>query len=58
MVGINLSKNLRIGYSYDWKMLDAFNKNLNTYGSHEIILNYRIRVYEEQYGEQTPRFFD
>jgi len=57
MVGLNLSPNLRVGYSYDYKLGKTF-QNVRTIGSHEIMLNYRIRVTEVQTSEQTPRFFE
>jgi type IX secretion system PorP/SprF family membrane protein len=57
MIGINLGPNLRMGYSYDLKIGNAF-KNIKTYGSHEIMFNYRMRLTEIESAEQTPRFFD
>lgn len=57
MVGINLGPNLRFGYSYDHKLGNAF-QNIRTFGSHEIMLNYRMRIREEQTSERTPRFFE
>ena len=57
MVGVNLGPNLRVGYSYDYKLGKTF-QNVKTYGSHEIMLNYRMRVTEVQSAEATPRFFE
>jgi type IX secretion system PorP/SprF family membrane protein len=57
MVGIHLGPNLRVGYSYDYRLRRTF-QNINTYGSHEIMFNYRMRVTEVQTAEATPRFFE
>ena len=57
MVGFKFGPSLRFGYSYDMKIGPAF-KNVRTFGSHEIMLNYRLRLSEEQNFEHSPRFFD
>jgi type IX secretion system PorP/SprF family membrane protein len=57
MVGVNLGPNFRVGYSYDYKLGRTF-QNVRTFGSHEIMLNYRMRVTEVQVAEATPRFFE
>jgi type IX secretion system PorP/SprF family membrane protein len=57
MVGINVAPNVRVGYSYDYKLGNTF-QNIKTYGSHEIMLNYRMRISETEMSENTPRFFD
>jgi type IX secretion system PorP/SprF family membrane protein len=57
MVGINIGPNIRVGYSYDHRLGTTF-QNVKTFGTHEIMLNYRIRVTEVQAAEQTPRFFE
>ena len=58
MVGINIGDNLRIGYAYDFKMGNTF-RNVRTFGTHEIMLSYRMRLFEpENAADFTPRFFD
>jgi type IX secretion system PorP/SprF family membrane protein len=57
IVGFNITPDLRIGYSYDHKIGNSF-QNIKTYGSHEIMLNYRMKIAEPQTAEKTPRFFD
>ncbi len=57
MIGFNLGTSFRLGYSYDFKIGSAF-KNVRTYGSHEIMLNYRMKLTDEENSEATPRFFD
>jgi type IX secretion system PorP/SprF family membrane protein len=57
MFGINLGPNIRVGYSYDFKLGRTF-QNVRNFGTHEIILNYRMRVAEVEASEQTPRFFE
>ncbi|MDR1951326.1 MAG: PorP/SprF family type IX secretion system membrane protein [Bacteroidales bacterium] len=57
MIGFQFGPNLRFGYSYDMRLGSAF-KNVRTFGSHEIMLNYRLRLSEEQDFEYSPRFFD
>ncbi len=49
--------NLRVGYSYDIRLGKTF-KNAKVYGSHEIYLNYRILIREEETSEISPRFFE
>ena len=56
-VGVNLTPNLRIGYAYDHKLGNTF-QNVKTYGSHEIVLNYRMKLTEVEVAEATPRFFE
>jgi len=43
--------------TYNYKLGRTF-QNVKTYGSHEIMLNYRMRVTEVQTAEATPRFFE
>jgi type IX secretion system PorP/SprF family membrane protein len=57
IVGLNLGPNLRFGYSYDYKLGKTF-QNVRTYGTHEIMLNYRMKIREEEAAEATPRFFE
>jgi type IX secretion system PorP/SprF family membrane protein len=57
MVGVNLGPNLRLGYAYDYKLGNTF-QNVKTYGSHEIVLNYRMKIREKEAAEATPRFFE
>jgi len=57
MLAVNLGPNFRIGYSYDHNLGNAF-QNARTFGSHEIMLNIRMRISETQTSERTPRFFE
>ena len=57
MVGINLGANLRIGYAYDYKLTNTF-KNFRSFGSHEIMVNYRVKLITNQNADFAPRFFD
>jgi type IX secretion system PorP/SprF family membrane protein len=57
MAGVNITPDFRIGYSYDHKLGNTF-QNVRTYGTHEIMLNYRIKISETETSEKTPRFFD
>jgi hypothetical protein len=57
MVGINLTPNIRVGYSYDYKLGNTF-QNVRNFGTHEIMLNYRMKIREEEVAEATPRFFE
>ena len=57
MLAVNLGPNFRIGYSYDHNLGNVF-RNVRTFGSHEIMLNIRMRISEAQTSERTPRFFE
>jgi type IX secretion system PorP/SprF family membrane protein len=59
MLGINLGTNLRFGYSYDFKS-SIRTANVRTFGTHEIMLNYRIRLIDntDHSIDFAPRFFD
>jgi len=57
MIAVNLGPNFRIGYSYDHNLGNVF-QNVGRFGSHEIMLNIRMRVSETQTSERTPRFFE
>jgi type IX secretion system PorP/SprF family membrane protein len=57
MAGINLTPDLRVGYSYDHKLGKTFH-NIKNYGTHEIMLNYRLKIAEVEVSEATPRFFE
>jgi len=57
LIAVNLGPNFRIGYAYDHNLGTAF-RRARTFGSHEIMLNIRIRVSETQASERTPRFFE
>lgn len=56
-IGIRLGNALRLGYSYDIRLGNAL-KNTKSYGSHEIMLNYRILIQENEEAEFSPRFFE
>jgi len=57
MIGVNIGPNFRLGYSYDHNFGNAL-RRARTFGSHEIMLNIRMRVSETQTSERTPRFFE
>ncbi|MDR2907790.1 MAG: PorP/SprF family type IX secretion system membrane protein [Bacteroidales bacterium] len=60
MFGINLGQNLRLSYAYDFTLsfYNRQDKYFKTYGSHELVLHYKMRIAEMEDAEQEPRFFD
>jgi len=54
LIGINVSRQLHIGYAFDW---DQSEIRLENYGSHEILLRYYISKDENSLRYQSPRFF-
>ncbi|MCL2682763.1 MAG: PorP/SprF family type IX secretion system membrane protein [Bacteroidales bacterium] len=60
MLGIYLGPNLRVGYAYDYKYFGKTFTNRRSFGSHELMVNYRIRIFDndDQNIDFAPRFFD
>jgi type IX secretion system PorP/SprF family membrane protein len=52
LLGIQLSKNLRVGYSYDYTLTDL---QQFTSGSHELVIGYDFSINKK--SVVTPRFF-
>ncbi|MFN3404920.1 MAG: type IX secretion system membrane protein PorP/SprF [Cytophagaceae bacterium] len=54
LFGINLSDQLRFGYSFDWSY--GIPTGRYNYGSHELILRYDF-IYKDRYKVRSPRYF-
>jgi len=54
LVGVNVSRQLHIGYAFDWDQNEIYKEN---YGSHEIFIRYYLSRDENSLRFQSPRFF-
>ena len=54
LVGFNISRQLHIGYAFDWDQNPIYKVN---YGSHEILIRYFLTRDENSLRFQSPRFF-
>ena len=54
LIGINVSRQLHVGYAFDWDQNKIYMEN---YGSHELLLRYYISKDENNLRYQSPRFF-
>jgi len=54
LVGVNVSRQLHIGYAFDWDQNKIY---LANYGSHEIFIRYYLSKDENSLRFQSPRFF-
>jgi len=54
LVGFNVSRQLHIGYAFDWDQNPIYKEN---YGSHEIFIRYFMTRDENSLRFQSPRFF-
>ncbi len=54
LVGVNVSRQLHIGYAFDW---DQSKMYITNYGSHELFIRYFLSKDENSLRFQSPRFF-
>jgi len=54
LVGFNVSRQLHIGYAFDWDQNPIYKVN---YGSHELFIRYYLTRDENSLRFQSPRFF-
>jgi len=54
LIGVNVSRQLHIGYAFDWDQNEIYQEN---YGSHEIFIRYYLSRDENSLRFQSPRFF-
>jgi len=54
LVGFNVSRQLHIGYAFDWDQNPIYKVN---YGSHELFVQYYLTKDENSLRFQSPRFF-
>ena len=54
LVGVNVSRQLHIGYAFDW---DQSKMYITNYGSHELFIRYYLSKDENSLRFQSPRFF-
>ncbi len=54
LIGVNVSRQLHIGYAFDWDQNKIYKVN---YGSHEVFIRYYLQRDENSLRFQSPRFF-
>ncbi len=54
LIGVNVSRQLHIGYAFDWDQNKIYKEN---YGSHEVFVRYYLQKDENSLRFQSPRFF-